>query len=169
LKPGTNNISRPPQFEAESAGDYRLQVSSPGINAGHPAAKYDDRDGSRNDLGAYGGPLAPISLNSQVAITASGEQSYIVSWQGYASDGVQSYDIQYRLGYNGSWQNWLSQTSVTSAQFGPAEPVIISSDAVYYFRSRVRDTLGNVEAYPFQADAYTGLEVMSVYLPVLQK
>lgn len=169
LEPGDHNISRPPRFEAETQGDYRLEVGSLCINAGHPAAQYDDRDGSRNDLGAYGGPQAPVSLNSQVSVTPREEQAYIVSWQGYASEGVQSYDIQYRLGYDGSWQDWLSQTTATSALFGPAEPVIVPGEGVYYFRSRVRDASGNIEAYPVEADAYTGLEVISVYLPIIQK
>ncbi len=39
--------------------DYRLAPDSPCINAGDPAAEYDDPDGSRNDMGAYGGPEAP--------------------------------------------------------------------------------------------------------------
>ena len=37
-------------------GDYRLQPGSPCIDAGNPAAVYNDVDGSRNDMGAYGGP-----------------------------------------------------------------------------------------------------------------
>jgi uncharacterized protein YkwD len=169
LKPGPGQLSLPPQFEAEDNGDYRLQVISPCLDAGQPAAKYDDRNGSRNDLGAYGGPLAPVSLNSRVSVTPTGETAYLVSWQGYATDGLQSYDIQYRLGYNGMWRDWLTNITTTSARFGPTRPIEVSASSVYYFRSRVRDTLGNVEAYPRQADAYTGLEIMTVYLPLLQK
>jgi uncharacterized protein YkwD len=169
VKPGPGQLNLPPQFEDESNGDYRLQVSSPCLDTGQPAAKYDDRNGSRNDLGAYGGPLAPVSLNSRVSVTPAGETAYHVSWQGYATDEVQSYDIQYRLGYNGVWRDWLTGTTATSAHFGPARPIKISAGSVYYFRSRVRDKLGNVEAYPSQADAYTGLEITAVYLPLLQK
>ncbi|MEE9574199.1 MAG: right-handed parallel beta-helix repeat-containing protein [Candidatus Neomarinimicrobiota bacterium] len=36
--------------------DFKLSPTSPGIDAGHPGDKYLDRDGSRNDIGAYGGP-----------------------------------------------------------------------------------------------------------------
>lgn len=42
-------------FVSVSASDYRLRIGSPGINAGDPAEKFNDRDGSRNDMGAYGG------------------------------------------------------------------------------------------------------------------
>jgi len=38
--------------------DYRLQEDSPAINTGHPDVAYSDPDGSRNDMGAYGGPWA---------------------------------------------------------------------------------------------------------------
>jgi hypothetical protein len=169
LKTGPGHLSLPPQFEAGDSGDYRLQLISPCLDAGQPAAKYDDRNGSRNDLGAYGGPLAPVSLNSRVSVTPAGETAYRVTWQGTATDGIQSYDIQYRLGYHGVWQDWLTGTTETSARFGPTRPIKVSAGSVYYFRSRVRDRHGNLEAYPSQADAYTGLEITTVYLPILQK
>ncbi len=40
-----------------SATDFKLSQSSPCINSGNPDASYNDSDGSRNDQGAYGGPL----------------------------------------------------------------------------------------------------------------
>ncbi len=46
------NINQDPLL----TGDYHLQSGSRGINTGHPDAKYNDKDGSRNDLGIYGGP-----------------------------------------------------------------------------------------------------------------
>ena len=38
--------------------DYHLQSGSLCINAGDPVLQYNDKDGSRNDMGAYGGPNA---------------------------------------------------------------------------------------------------------------
>jgi hypothetical protein len=46
--------------EATIDVDYRLSPGSPAIDAGDPAVADQDRDGSRNDMGAFGGPLAPI-------------------------------------------------------------------------------------------------------------
>jgi Periplasmic copper-binding protein (NosD) len=40
-----------------SPTDFHLSLISPCINAGNPEPMYDDADGSRNDQGAYGGPL----------------------------------------------------------------------------------------------------------------
>jgi hypothetical protein len=47
--PGPNDISADPLYTI----DYRLQEGSPCIDAGDPAVRYNDPDGSRNDMGAY--------------------------------------------------------------------------------------------------------------------
>ena len=36
--------------------DFTLRTSSPAIDAGDPDAAYNDIDGTRNDMGGYGGP-----------------------------------------------------------------------------------------------------------------
>lgn len=48
------NLNSNPLFIGN--GDFHLQPGSPCINAGNPDPKYNDPDGSRNDMGAYGGP-----------------------------------------------------------------------------------------------------------------
>jgi len=44
--------------------DLRLGAQSPCVDAGYPLEEYNDPDGSRGDLGAYGGPLAPAGYTS---------------------------------------------------------------------------------------------------------
>ena len=51
---GTGNINANPLFIG--SGDFHLQPGSPCIDAGNPAPQYNDPDGTRNDMGAYGGP-----------------------------------------------------------------------------------------------------------------
>ncbi|MDI6792700.1 MAG: clostripain-related cysteine peptidase, partial [bacterium] len=51
---GTGNISEEPLFMNDS--DYHLQLCSPCIDTGDPDPAYNDVDGTRNDMGAYGGP-----------------------------------------------------------------------------------------------------------------
>ena len=58
---GTHNLSADPRLVAAAQEDYRLQSTSPSINAGDPAVIYNDTDGTRNDMGVYGGPLAPVA------------------------------------------------------------------------------------------------------------
>jgi len=62
------NIDQDPLFNAPSEGvgveydglnaDWSLQEGSPCIDAGDPDPIYNDPDGTRNDMGAYGGPNA---------------------------------------------------------------------------------------------------------------
>ncbi|MFI5366547.1 MAG: hypothetical protein ACHQ4J_13090 [Candidatus Binatia bacterium] len=51
---GPGALSVAPGFMNEVTGDFRLSVSSTIRNSGKPG--YNDPDGTRNDLGAYGGP-----------------------------------------------------------------------------------------------------------------
>ncbi len=50
------NIDEDPLFVDPLNGDYHLQYASPCIDAGNPDPQYNDPDGTRNDMGAYGGP-----------------------------------------------------------------------------------------------------------------
>ncbi|MCH7732063.1 MAG: T9SS type A sorting domain-containing protein [Candidatus Marinimicrobia bacterium] len=52
---GEGNIDQPPQFVDADNGDFHLLSSSPVVNTGHPMAFFNDFDGSRNNMGAYGG------------------------------------------------------------------------------------------------------------------
>jgi parallel beta-helix repeat protein len=58
---GTGNINAPPVYEGEA---YRLAPASPGVDGGDPSPVFDDlcfppsQGTARNDMGAYGGPLA---------------------------------------------------------------------------------------------------------------
>ncbi|TES92885.1 MAG: T9SS type A sorting domain-containing protein [Candidatus Cloacimonadota bacterium] len=66
--PGPGDISANPLFVDEPNGDYHLQPGSPCIDSGNPDPAYNDPDGSRNDMGAYGGPGAASNL-PQVTLT----------------------------------------------------------------------------------------------------
>ena len=50
-----DNTDQDPKFIGGSPWDYHLQADSPAKNAGPPDAQYNDRDGTRNDIGMYGG------------------------------------------------------------------------------------------------------------------
>ncbi len=49
------NLSEDPQFVNATEGDYTLAHGSPCIDSGNPQAAYNDADGTRCDMGAFGG------------------------------------------------------------------------------------------------------------------
>ena len=53
FKMGFINVE--PEFENPSYNNFHLKENSACIDAGNPAVEYNDINGSRNDLGAYGG------------------------------------------------------------------------------------------------------------------
>jgi hypothetical protein len=55
---GTGDISQNPLFIDSTNGNFALQSSSTCKNAGRTGSADADPDGSRNDMGAYGGPDA---------------------------------------------------------------------------------------------------------------
>jgi parallel beta-helix repeat protein len=59
---GEFSISRDPAFV--SATDLHLQAGSPCVNAGDSRPEYNDPDGNRNDMGAYGGPGAASGVGA---------------------------------------------------------------------------------------------------------
>ena len=65
---GTGNLSTDPLFVNAASGDFHLQTNSPGVNAGD--SSIFDADGTRSDMGAYGGILTYCSPHKATA-TAS--------------------------------------------------------------------------------------------------
>jgi hypothetical protein len=81
-------------------------------------------------------------------------QSYFIRWSGDGTgSGIVAYDVQYRLGADGLWIDWLLGASQTSAFFGPASPVRPIPGQIYFFRLRAIDELGNQEDYPADSEA----------------
>ena len=53
----THSILADPKFTDINNSDFTLASDSPAINAGPPDPQYNDRDGSRNDIGMFGGTI----------------------------------------------------------------------------------------------------------------
>jgi hypothetical protein len=83
------NISAPPLFLDTAAGDYHLGSGSPCTDAGNPDLAYNDEDGSRCDMGAFGGTGAigqlgefPRMMHLTIETDSQGRQSVVLYWFG---------------------------------------------------------------------------------------
>lgn len=74
--PGAGNRFEEPGFVAALQGDYRLRSDSPLVDAGDPEVALYDRDGSRNDIGVYGGPPAPKELRRAAGVSSVFEELF---------------------------------------------------------------------------------------------
>lgn len=81
--------------------------------------------------------------------------SFTVRWDG--SDplsGIDTFDVQYRVGTCEDWQDWVSETTQKAGLFTG------ESGRVYYFRTRARDQAGNEKPYPVAADTYVSVDLL---------
>ena len=56
--PGPGDLALDPLFDSTSPSRFALAIGSPCIHAGDPNPLYNNPDGTRNTMGAYGGPSA---------------------------------------------------------------------------------------------------------------
>lgn len=76
---GPNNIAADPMFTDPDNMDYTLQPGSPCIDAGDPDPIYNDEDGSRSDIGAFGpGDIPPCCVGTRGDVNGDGEELDIV-------------------------------------------------------------------------------------------
>lgn len=91
---------------------------------------------------------APATTLQAVAQTM--ETSVLVTWSAAdpaPSSGIAAYDLQFRDGTGGSWQDWIAGTPRLGATFGPTQPVAVAAGHSYYLRSRASDLAGNTGLY----------------------
>jgi hypothetical protein len=69
--------------------------------------------------------------------------------------GLHSYEVQVREGLTGQWQNVASGLTLGTGYQSQALTYYGLSGRTYYFRARVTDRAGNVEAWPSTYDAMT--------------
>ncbi|MDI6916316.1 MAG: Ig-like domain-containing protein [Thermoplasmatales archaeon] len=126
------------------------------------ATNYESAPTTRDTLCGYDN-TPPSSY--VIPLPAWSKQTFTVSWTGSDLSGIASYDVQYKVG-SGSWVNWLSSVSDTSATFTFGEHL-----KTYYFRCRARDNAGNVEGYPTGDgyDTYTSVDAMAPEAPALSE
>ena len=98
--PDSTNLSVDPMFVDEDSMDYHLQMYSPLIDAGDPDIL--DKDGSRSDIGLYGGPLGEITAYQDLppkapkGLKVSADSSGIIlSWKKNTEADFRSYYVYF--------------------------------------------------------------------------
>ncbi len=89
-----------------------------------------------------------------LALPPQSPATFTVFWTGddTGGSGLKDLDVQIREGAGGTWADWQTHTTATSASFTGV------GGRAYYFRTRGRDHAGNVEAWPATHDAMTTVE-----------
>ncbi|MEM6733575.1 MAG: Ig-like domain-containing protein, partial [Myxococcota bacterium] len=101
---GWNNLQGDPIFtESEGPSDLLeyLQVApaSPSTNAGDPSARFNNPDGTRNHIGAFGGPgaspiLGPLGTSAPIPFVVMGVRPFVHLAAGVAlSNGQEDYRV----------------------------------------------------------------------------
>jgi parallel beta-helix repeat protein len=147
--PGPGDISADPLFELASSPPFHLSVASPCLNAGDSNPIYNDLDGSRNDMGCFGGPGGILggvgpSVTSGFLFTSIGKIPTSELTQGGASAGLAN--------VSPSVASALSIYQYKDAPFGGnlwLHGLFGSSDTgIRYYRLYAAPWVGNVPPAP---------------------
>ena len=163
---GEHSFCRDPLFVDPSCRDFRLAKNSPAIDRGtREGAPGTDIDGSVRprgrgiDIGPYESaegslipPTAAITYCPVYSSETSNSLKFSVKWAGFIEEGeVAGFNVQFKDGVGGTWQNWLADTTESEGAF------LGVGGRTYYFRVRARDDLGNWGNW--SAERYTEVPV----------
>jgi hypothetical protein len=119
-----------------------------------------------SDTSGWGSYSTPVSsfIDTESPTASIGQMpewtvQYIfqVSWSGQDSgSGVRDYDIEYSTSPP-SWSPWISDTGLTSGNFGNGDPITVNDGTSYYFRVRARDDADNTGEWSVSEN--TGLDL----------
>jgi len=149
---GEHSFCRDPLFVDPAGRDFRLARNSPAIDRGAgEGAPGADINGSVRpqgwgfDIGPYESPegslippVAAITHSPVYSSDSSNSLEFVLKWEGVAEGReVAGFNVQFKDGREGAWQNWLAGTTANEAVFQGA------GGRTYHFRVRARDDLGN--------------------------
>jgi uncharacterized protein YkwD len=108
--------------------------------------------------------VAPTSTVHTLPMTTT-SPTFVLAWSGSdEGSGISAYDVQVRDGADGTWQDWLMDTTETSATF------VGRAGHTYYFRCRAYDLASNIEDWPQDdGDTHTYIEGHQVFLPLMSR
>ena len=152
------DIFEDPSFVDTNTDNFHLRDSSPCRDAGDPSSLYNDLDGSRNDMGADGGPdgvhdtLAPSAI-AKATPTSSGTAPLTVQFDG--GDSTDEYGIA-----SYSWD--VNNINGIQTDLSGATPsYTYTSEGVYTATLTVTDNNGNSSSATVTITVGSGLPTAS--------
>jgi hypothetical protein len=94
------NISADPRFVNAEGGDYSLGLDSPCMDAGDPDAAYNDADGTRCDMGAFGGTGYVRERAVITHVISELAQDILIYWLAASFD---DFVVQFKKTLEGAW------------------------------------------------------------------
>lgn len=149
---GEHSFCRDPLFVDASRRDFRLAKNSPAIDRGaregtpvtdinggvRPQGRGVDIGPHESAEGSLIPPSAEITHSPVYSSDSSGSFKFNVKWAGFSEGAeVTGFNVQFKDGSGGTWQNWLTDTSDNEGVFSGF------AGRTYYFRVRAKDDLGN--------------------------
>jgi parallel beta-helix repeat protein len=142
---GAGSLSEDPLYMDPTAYNYRLQVSSPCVDAGDPDFAYNDPDGTRNDMGAFpGGFVYPVCGKINYGAASIGHLVTTLTpeihWTYYDTSATQQAAYELQVGTDADWtvaELWNPGivTSTVSELTYSGSPLV--DDSTFYLRLRV--------------------------------
>jgi hypothetical protein len=130
------------QFSDIAVHDYSLRYTSPCINAGNPDPKYNNPDGTRNDIGAIPYTDYPRAIDLNMFPDSSSHvisQIPIFRWTFYDTTGFEAgYHVD--VATTGDWirpDMWVSGDIVTGNNFAPYGGLPLMGGTTYYYRVKI--------------------------------
>ncbi len=142
----STNINSDPMFDNPDSMDFHLQKYSPLIDAGDPAIL--DLDGSRSDIGLFGGPYGEryayqdLPPRAPVNISAVVDTEYIIiSWNRNTEADFSHYNL-----YRDTTENFTADSTTFVASIEDTFYLHIRPEGInnLYFKLTAEDNQGNV-------------------------
>ncbi|MCH9031404.1 MAG: right-handed parallel beta-helix repeat-containing protein, partial [candidate division Zixibacteria bacterium] len=171
--PGPNGVIAEPLFFNPEFGDYRIYWNSPAIDAGDPAAGFNDTDGTRNDIGAFNASALtlPVAIEPEVVGEVRNrvrDHTPTFSWKFNDTAGSQSsYEVE--VGTDIDWsvvEMWSSGqiNSATTEAFYTGAPLLDGEWYFYRIRLNNGSTSGDWMISSFRMNSAT--EIPQAILPL---
>ncbi len=119
---GASEVTADPGFVCADTGDFRLLDDSSCINTGQSSERYNDRNRSRNDRGAYGGPClntAPVA--AFVATRPLAGVGTVITFDASSSFDRETENakllVRWDVDGDGQWDTGFSTTKCVCKQF----------------------------------------------------